>query len=90
MSSNMFCFHGSGFVLGFSYDKLVFARPSHDHKTYLDKHFHNYSVTTVKHRNAMLNMTSKEVAQAIKDGRFVVVEDLKEKLQLKLALGEEW
>ena len=39
-------------------------------KVYLDKYYYNYSITTVRHRNAFLGETTKEVESKIKTGEY--------------------
>jgi hypothetical protein len=41
-------------------------------KTYLDTYFWNYSKTTSKYRNQILNETTKETEKKIKEGIYIL------------------
>jgi hypothetical protein len=49
-----------------------------DHYIELDANYWNYSKTTSKYRNKFLNMTTKEIENAIKDG-LITLTDLNNK-----------
>jgi hypothetical protein len=53
-----------------SYNRIITVQI--DGKTYLTE-WHDYSVTTSKHRNSALNMTSKEVAKALKEKNIIKI-----------------
>jgi len=53
-----------------SYAKTVVC--VYNGKTYLDEKYHDFSVTTVRHRNNFLGRGSKEVKKLIEDGTYVL------------------
>lgn len=55
-----------------SYESIIVIEK--DYNTYLTSKY-NHSVTTSKYRNLFLNTDSKEVAEKIKNGRYILLED---------------
>lgn len=51
--------------LCYSYGRLIAMRDKW--AIYLDERWHNYSRTTIKHRNEFLNLTSKEIDKMVKE-----------------------
>ena len=54
-----------------SYNSMI-AMVSFDGKIYLDSYYWDYSKTTSKYRNRFLNMTTKEIKEAIKEGKITL------------------
>ena len=57
-----------------SYQSLIAIKCFHTRKTFLDKKFWDYSVTTGKYRNQFLNETKKETEAKIKSGEYKLVD----------------
>ena len=57
-----------------SYQSLIGIKCFHTRKTFLDKNFWDYSVTTGKYRNQFLNETKKETEAKIKSGEYKLVD----------------
>ena len=57
-----------------SYQSLIAIKCFHTRKTFLDKNFWDYSVTTGKYRNQFLNETKKETEAKIKSGEYKLVD----------------
>ena len=57
-----------------SYDSVIAFKPSSGTSVTLDKKYYKYSNTTIKYRNQFLNTTSKEVAENIKSGSYIVAD----------------
>ena len=64
--ANQFIIYQDDQVFFQSYDSMIAM--AQDHYIELDVNYWNYSKTTVKYRNKFLNMTTKEVENAIKNG----------------------
>ena len=64
--ANQFIIYQDDQVFFQSYDSMIAM--VQDHYIELDVNYWNYSKTTVKYRNKFLNMTTKEVENAIKNG----------------------
>jgi len=56
-----------------SYDSII-AFKSYNGKTYLDKHYWDYSKTTSKYRNMFLGESKKETLEKIKTGEYILKE----------------
>lgn len=59
--------------LCYSYGKLIAIRDKW--AIYLDERWHNFSKTTIKHRNEFLNLTTKEINELIKRDKKEVIKD---------------
>ena len=57
-----------------SYQSLIAIKCFHTGKTFLDKTYWDYSVTTGKYRNQFLNETKKETEAKIKSGEYNLVD----------------
>ena len=64
--ANQFIIYQDDQVFFQSYDSMIAM--VQDHYIELDVNYWNYSKTTVKYRNKFVNMTTKEVENAIKNG----------------------
>ena len=64
--ANQFIIYQDDQVFFQSYDSMIAM--VQDHYIELDANYWNYSKTTSKYRNKFLNMTTKEIEKAIKDG----------------------
>lgn len=64
--ANQFIIYQDDQVFFQSYDSMIAM--VQDHYIELDAKYWNYSKTTSKYRNKFLNMTTKEIEKAIKDG----------------------
>lgn len=72
---NQFIVHTSDATFFQSYDSMIVKTTWEDGErvVYLDENYWNYSTTTSKHRNAFLDLTSKEVNANVKSGKFKLV-----------------
>ena len=56
-----------------SYDSIIIQKIENECFIYLDEKYWNYSKTTSKYRNKFLNMTTKEIENAIKDNTILLI-----------------
>ena len=72
MKSNMMIIHTEKSTDLYSYGKLV-AQKFNDGRVYLDKKYHNCSITTSCHITKFLKVASKERKKKIKNKKYVLV-----------------
>jgi hypothetical protein len=56
-----------------SYNSIIIQKIENECFIYLDEKYWNYSKTTSKYRNKFLNMTTKEIENAIKDNTILLI-----------------
>lgn len=56
-----------------SYDSIIIQKIENECFIYLDEKYWNYSKTTSKYRNKFLNMTTKQIENAIKDNTILLI-----------------
>ena len=56
-----------------SYDSIIIQKIENECFIYLDEKYWNYSKTTSKYRNKFLNLTTKEIENAIKDNTILLI-----------------
>jgi len=69
--ANQFIIYQDDQVFFQSYDSMIAM--VQDHYIELDANYWNYSKTTSKYRNKFLNMTTKEIENAIKDNTILLI-----------------
>tara|TARA_R110000822_G_scaffold230324_1_gene362457 strand:+ start:835 stop:1101 length:267 start_codon:yes stop_codon:yes gene_type:complete len=71
--ANQFIIYDNDCTYFQSYDSIIIQKIENECFIYLDEKYWNYSKTTSKYRNKFLNMTTKEIENAIKDNTILLI-----------------